>query len=178
MDSAMWWKIALSAVGGFALGIAVMVAANNWVRSNIDEERAQYMPAQWSSAGKAWPAFADWLKHGGRKLVRDAASSVAKDGMSETEVREVFGPPDLVVVGNDEFEAYRVAQMKGLGAAGAYFYKVGAFASLPGEIINEVFAIVFDSSGKTVYRMGFGTDAEDRLADIGSDTRSERRIAP
>lgn len=59
----------------------------------------------------------------------NAAFSAAKDGMSETEVREVFGPPDFIVVGNDEFKAYRVAQMKGLGAAGAYFYKVGSFVS-------------------------------------------------
>jgi hypothetical protein len=46
-----------------------------------------------------------------------------------TEVREVFRPPNFVVVGSDEFEAYRAAQMKGLGAAGAYSYKVGPFAS-------------------------------------------------
>ncbi len=98
--------------------------------------------------------------------------------MSETEVREAFGPPDFVIVGNDEFERYRVAQMKGLGGAGAYLYKVGPFASLDGKIDNEVFTIIFDSTGRTVYRMGFGTNDEDRLADIGSDTRSERRIAP
>jgi hypothetical protein len=172
----MWWKIALSAVGGFALGIAVMVTANHWVASQIQDARAQYLPAQWSSAGKEWPAFEDWLRHGGRKLVMDAAFSAAKDGMSETEVREVFGPPDLVIVGNDEFEAYSVAQMK--GAAGAYFYKIGPFATPTREIIPEVFAIIFDSTGRTVYRMGFGTGAGDKLADIGSDTRSERRIAP
>jgi len=174
----MWWKVALSAVGGFALGIAVMVIANHWVASQIRDDRAQYIPVQWSSAGKEWPAFADWLRHGGRKLVMDAAFSAAKDGMSETEVREVFGPPDLVIVGNDEFETYSVVHMKGLGAAGAYFYKIGPFATPTGEIIPEVFAIIFDSTGTTVYRMGFGTGAGDRLTDIGSDTRSERRIAP
>jgi len=36
----------------------------------------------------------------------DAAFSAARDGMSETQVRKTFGP--LVVIGNDEFEAYRV----------------------------------------------------------------------
>jgi len=146
--------------------------------SQTQDMRAQYLPKQWSSAGREWPAFADWLRHGGRKLVMDAAFSAASDGMSETQVRETFGPPDLVVVGKDEFAAYSVAQMKGLGAAGAYFYKVGPFAYPPEEIINDVFVIVFDSTGRTVYRMGFGTNDGDRLADIGSDTRSDRRIAP
>jgi hypothetical protein len=174
----MWWKLALSAVVGFALGTAVIVILTYRSALQIRDMRAQYIPAQWSSAGKEWSAFANWLRHGGRKLVIDAAFSTAKDGMSETEVREVFGPPDLVVAGDDEFEPYRVARMKGLGAAGAYFYKVGPFASDAGKIINDVFAIVFDSTGRTVYRMGFGTSDGDTLADIGSDTRSERRIAP
>jgi hypothetical protein len=174
----MWWKLALSAVGGFALGIALITILTYRLALQTQDMRAQYIPKQWSSAGREWPAFADWVKHGGRKLVMDAAFSTANDGMSETQVRETFGPPDLVVVGNDEFAAYRVAQMKGLGAAGAYFYKVGPFASPQGKIINDVFVIVFDSTGRTVYRMGFGTSDGDRLADIGSDTRSDRRIAP
>jgi hypothetical protein len=174
----MWWKLALSAVGGFVLGIAVIAIPTHLFVTQTREMGAQYIPTQWSSAGKEWPVFADWLRHGGRKLVMNAAFSAAKDGMSETEVREVFGPPDFIVVGNDEFKAYRVAQMKGLGAAGAYFYKVGSFASSSGKIVNDVFAIVFDSTGRTVYRMGFGTNDGDRLADIGSDTRSDRRIAP
>jgi hypothetical protein len=174
----MWWKFALSALGGFALGIVVIAIPVYRFVSHSQDVRVQYIPAQWSSAGKGWPAFADWLRHGGRKLVMDAAFAAAKDGMSEVEVRDVFGPPDLVVVGNDEFEAYRVAQMKGLGAAGAYFYKVGPFASTHGKIVNDVFAIVFDSKGRAVYRMGFGTGDGDRLANIGSDTRSDRRITP
>lgn len=173
----MWWKLALSAIGGFALGLAV-IAIPIWRELQIQDMRAQYIPTQWSSAGKDWPAFADWLRHGGRKLVMDAAFSAARDGMSETEVRKMFGPPDLIVVGNDEFAAYRFAQMKGLGAAGAYFYKVGPFASPGGKIINDAFVIIFDATGRVVYRMGVGTKDGDRLADIGSDTRSDRRIAP
>jgi hypothetical protein len=37
---------------------------------------------------------------------------------------------------------------------------------------------VFDPAGKVMYRMGFGVNDGDQLADIDSDTRSERRIAP
>lgn len=174
----MWWKVALSAIGGFALGIAVIAVPAYRFISQTQDIRAQYIPAQWSSAGKEWPVFAGWLRHGGRKLIIDAAFSGAKDGMSENDIREAFGPPDFVMVGNEEFKTYRVAQMKGLGAAGAYFYKVGPFASFKGEIINDVFAIIFDSTGRTVYRMGFGISDADRLSDIGSDTRSDRRIVP
>lgn len=88
-----------------------------------------------------------------------------------------MGPPDFVVVGDDEFAAYRTVHMKGLGAAGAYFYKVGAFVSSTGEISNDAFVIIFNSTGQSVYRMEIGTEDGDRLADIGSDTRSDRRVA-
>ena len=97
--------------------------------------------------------------------------------MSEAEVRMVLGPPDLVVVGPEEFQAYSVAHMRGLGAHGAYFYKIGRFAASPNQISAGVFAIVFDPAGKVVYRLGFGVNDDDRLADIDTDTRSERRIA-
>jgi hypothetical protein len=175
---AVWWKLALSAFVGFVLGIAVVATPIYWLAFRAPDMREHYIPTQWSSAGKDWPAFAYFLRHGGRRLIRDAAFSAAKDGMSEAEVREVFGPPDFVVAGNDEFDAYPVTHMKGLGASGAYFYKVGPFAERSDEIDNEAFAIIFGSTGKTVYGMGLSTNVGDRLTDIDSDTRSERRIAP
>jgi hypothetical protein len=127
------------------------------------------------SATVEWPAFAEWLRHGGRKLVTDAAFSAARDGMSEGDVRAMFGPPDFVVVGPEEFKSYSVAHMKGAG--GAYFYKIGRFADIPNRITSEAFVIAFDPAGRVVYRLGFGVNDGDRLADIDSDTRSERRIA-
>jgi hypothetical protein len=47
------------------------------------------------------------------------------------------------------FDAYPVTHMKGLGASGAYFYKVGPFAERSDEIDNETIAIIFGSTGKT-----------------------------
>ena len=96
--------------------------------------------------------------------------------MSESEVRATFGPPDFVVVGTEEFKAYLVAKMKRAG--GAYFYKVGRFADVQDKIVSEAFTIVFDPTGKVMYRLGFGVNDGDRLADVDSDTRSERRIVP
>jgi hypothetical protein len=98
--------------------------------------------------------------------------------VSEAEVRAIFGPPDFAVVGADEFNAYSIAHMRGLGAGGAYFYKVGRFAVVTNQLVSGAFAIVFDPAGKVVYRLGFGVNDGDSLADIGTDTRSERRIAP
>lgn len=79
----MWWKLTLAAVGGFALGIALIAIPIYRSALETRDMRAQYIPKQWTSAGSEWPAFADWLRHGGRKLVMDAAFSAAKDGMSE-----------------------------------------------------------------------------------------------
>jgi hypothetical protein len=138
--------------------------------------RTEYIPQRWSSAEKDWPAFAGWIRHGGRKLLTDAAFSAARNRMSETQIRAAFGPPDFVVVGDEEFKSYSVARMKGAG--GAYFYKVGSFADVPYKFINEAFAIVFDAAGRVTYRLGIGLNDGDRLADIDSDTRSERRIGP
>jgi hypothetical protein len=172
----MWWKLILVALGGVAIGIGVTTASFYLFHGAVRDMRAEYVPRQWSSADKEWPAFADWLRHGGRKLIEDAAFSTARDRMSEAEVRATFGPPDFVVVGPEEFKAYSVAQMRGAG--GAYFYKVGRFANVTNKLNSEVFAIVFDPAGRVIYRLGFGLNDGDRLADIDSDTRSERRISP
>jgi hypothetical protein len=68
--------------------------------------------------------------------------------------------------------------MRGLGARGYYLYKIGRFAVRPSQITGGVFAIVFNINGRVVYRFGFGVNDDDRMADIDSDTRSERRIVP
>jgi len=57
-------------------------------------------------------------------------------------------------------------------------YKVGRFADVPDRLTTEAFTIVFDPAGRVMYRLGFGVNDADRLADIDSDTRSERRIVP
>jgi hypothetical protein len=165
----MWWKLTLATLIGVIVGIAATVAPFYLFRAAVGDIRAEYVPKQWSSADKEWPAFADWLRHGGRKLIIDAAFSTAKDGMSEAEVRAIFGPPDFVVVGADEFKAYSVAQVRGAG--GAYFYKVGRFAQITNVLTSEAFTIVFDPAGKIMYRLGFGVNDGDKLADIDSDAQ-------
>jgi hypothetical protein len=172
----MWWKLTLAALFGIGIGIAGTTAVLYLFRAAARDMRAEYIPREWSSAGRRWPPFAERLRHGSRKLLEDAAFSAARDGMTENEVRTTFGPPDSVVVGPEESKARSVAQMS--GSAGAYFYKVGRFATIPDKLFSEVFAIVFDRAGKVMYRMGFGVNDGDQLADIDSDTRSERRIAP
>jgi hypothetical protein len=174
----MWWKLTLATIIGVAIGLGAIGIPLYRYNAAVRDIRSGYVPQRWSSAGKEWSPFADWLRHGGRKLVMDAAFSAAKDGISEAEVRAMFGPPDFVVVGAEEFKAYPMAQMRGLGTGGAYFYKIGRFADVPYKLISEAFTIVFDPAGKVIYRLGMGLNDGDRLADIDSDTRSERRIAP
>jgi len=174
----MWWKLALATLAGIAIGIAAATVGFYLGHATIRDARAEHFAEWWSSAGKDWFVFSNWLRHGGRRLVQDGAFSAAKNGMSEAEVRAAFGPPDFVVVGPEEFESYSVAHMRGLEARGAYFYKIGQFAALPDQVTGGVFAIVFNANGRVVYRLGFGVKDDDALADIDSDTRSERRIAP
>lgn len=170
----MWWKLTVAVLIGVVVGVAATVIPFYLRSAAIQDMRASYISQRWSAADREWRVFADWLRHGGRKLIIDAAFSAARNGMTEAEVRAAFGPPDFVVVGAEEFNSYRVAHMA--GAAGAYFYKVGRFAENPNTLTSEAFTIVFDSSGKTIYRMGFGVNDGDRLADIDTDTRSERRV--
>ena len=174
----MWSKLALAVLVGVIIGIAVTIVTIYLLsRGPIRNSYAQYLPQQWSSADKEWPAFADWLRHGGRKELSRAAFSAAEDGMSEAEIRATFGPPDLVVVGDEEFRPHEVAHM--VGAGGAYFYKLGRFASpVLNKLVSEAFVIVFDRDGRVMYRLGFGMDDGDGLADVDADTRSDRRIAP
>jgi hypothetical protein len=60
--------------------------------------------------------------------------------------------------------------------SGAYFYKIGRFAHLPTKFISDAFTIVFDPAGTVMYQLGFGVNEDDRLADIDTDTRTERRV--
>jgi hypothetical protein len=170
----VWWKLGLATLVGVAMGIAATCATLYLAHSTTRDMRAGYIPIGWSSANKDWPGFAEWLRHGGRKLLIDAAFTAAKDGMTEADVRAIFGPPDFVAVGGDELGAHQVVRMRGMG--GAYFYKIGKFAYLPNKLGSEAFTIVFDPTGRVMYRLGFGVNEFDRLAVIDSDTRSERRI--
>ena len=86
----MSWKLTLATLIGMAIGIGGTTAFFYVFHAAIRDIRAGYIPERWSSADKEWPPFADWLRHGGRKLVTDAAFSAARNGMSEAEVRATF----------------------------------------------------------------------------------------
>ena len=71
----------------------------SYILGTIVDAHIEEVRTSWPSTGRDWPEFANWLRHGGRKLVLHGAFGAAKDGLSEDEVRSIFGPPDLVVVG-------------------------------------------------------------------------------
>jgi hypothetical protein len=170
----MWWKLSFAMLLGVAMGIAGTCLSLYLIHASTSNMEAAYIPIGWSSANKEWPAFAAWLRHGGRKLLTGAAFIAAKNGMTEAEVRATFGPPDFVAVGGDELGAYPVVRMRGM--SGAYFYKIGSFAYSSNKFGSGAFTIVFDAAGTVMYRLGFGVNEDDRLADIDTDTRTDRRV--
>ena len=169
------WKVALTLLAGILIGVSVTVAFFYHAHSQARQQDAFHVRNGWSSADKEWVRFAEWLRHGGRKLILHAAFSVAEEGLTEDEVRTHLGPPDLVLVGPDELKGYQVVRMK--NAKGAYLYKIGRFAQLNGALYNDVFAIVFDERGKVISRLGFGEYDGSSLANLDTDTRSDRRVA-
>lgn len=174
----MWWKIALAVLFGVALGIAAIRMYHVSITGAVQDSRIDYVRSSWSSDNQEWSEFSEWLKHGGRYLLIDGAFAAAKDGLTEEQIRTNFGAPDRVVVGADELEEkLPTANMRGLGAEGAYVYKLGIFATPPSrDIFAQEFIIVFDRTGRVVYRLGGATHATDPESDINVDTRSERRI--
>ena len=176
----MWWKISLAMVSGAALGGAIVWTFFFLVADANRGYRVDYVRSSWSSANRNWAEFSDWLRHGGRKLVLDGANAAAKDGLTEEQIRSIFGPPDLVVAGTDELaEKLPSANMRGLEAEGAYVYKIGEFAQPPRQdIFAEQFIIVFGRTGKVVYRLSQGTYETGPETDIEVDTRTDRRIGP
>ncbi|MEZ5901310.1 MAG: hypothetical protein R3D51_17665 [Hyphomicrobiaceae bacterium] len=173
----MSWKLTPTA-SGLAMGIVTTILFYSFVLHSLSSGRAEYVQPSWSSEGREWSEFANWLRHGGRKLVMDGAFTAARNGLSEAEVRNTFGPPDLVVVGSQELEKFPAANMRGLGAYGLYIYKVGTFAHPPTkQIYSELFYIVFDRAGNVVFVMGGSGSNYEAVADIETDTRSDRRIA-
>ena len=176
----MWWKIALATACGAALGGTIVWAFFFLVADATRENRVEYVQSSWSSANRDWAEFSDWLRHGGRKLVLDGAHAAAKDGLTQEQIRSIFGPPDLVVAGTDELaEKLPTANMRGLGAEGAYVYKIGKFAQPPRrDIFAEQFIIVFGRAGKVVYRLSQATHETGPETDIEFDTRTDRRIGP
>jgi hypothetical protein len=58
------------------------------------------------------------------------AFDAAKKGMSEAEVRAIFGPPDFVVVSVEELNPNEQIWYSMAGKGGAYYYKIGRFADI------------------------------------------------
>ncbi|MEX2618189.1 MAG: hypothetical protein WD767_19040 [Alphaproteobacteria bacterium] len=174
----MWWKFALAMMSGAVLAVAILWTYKFLISDAVQDVRIGYVQSSWSSDNQDWDEFSKWLKHGGRKLLLNDAFSAAKDGLTEDQIRSFFGPPDLVVVGTDELEKKLPnANMRGLGAEGAYAYKLGEFAQPPSrDIFAEQLIIVFDRNGRVVYRLGQGTHVTGPETDVESDSRSDRRI--
>jgi hypothetical protein len=166
--------MALGMVVGVIMGVVATIATFYLAARSLRDTRVGHIPFGWSSADQKWDEFAIWLRQGGRRLLRDAAFAAAQDGMSEQEVRATFGPPDFVIAGAEELKGH--PQLRLRGAEGAYLYKIGRFVDLSGPISSEVFAIVFDSSGRVVHRLGFGVQESDTLANIDVDTRSDHKV--
>jgi hypothetical protein len=130
--------------------------------------------AAWSSANKDWREFAIFLRYGGRESLRGAANVAAQAGMSESDVRSLFGPPDQVAAGQSELRPYPGVHME--GRAGAYFYKVGPCPTDPRPHCM-VFVIVFDRDGRVIHRQSLGVLSDDQLANFDNDSRSDRVVA-
>ena len=102
----MWWKLGLATFIGIVIGVAATYGIFYLYFDAQKDTRSNYLPQRWSSAEKEWPAFADWLRGGGRAFVEDTAYWTATDGMTEEQVRVIFGPPDLVAIGDTELKAH------------------------------------------------------------------------
>lgn len=168
----MWWKFLLTGVVSFIAGAGAMLYTIYLVESAVMGDRERTLPTRWSAAGKDWPKFANWLRYGGRRDLERAAFSAMRDGLSEAEVRSILGPPDAVLVGKDEL---RGTGMEFQDAGGAYAYKLGPKAE-DDEILQNMFAVIFNAQGKVRYRFAFGVRDGSGLAAIDEDTRSERLI--
>lgn len=170
----MWWKLIFAVIATALTGAVAVTALLYRSYATVRDVRVDDLSTTWSSSGKDWASFSEWLRLGGRLSLRDAAFTAANNGITEADVRSRLGPPDLVIVGDAEFKSYPAVHMK--GASGAYFYKIGRFAIAPGRLGNETFAIVFDFNGRVMYCLGIGVADSDMLAAIDADTRTERRI--
>jgi hypothetical protein len=170
----MWWKFSLILIAGVLVGLAISIISFRHTYAHLIEQRAQEM-APWSSVNKNWGEFSVFLRYGGRESLRGAAQLATEIGMSEPEVRGLFGPPDQVAVGAAELMRYPGIYTK--GRAGAYFYKVGPCVMAPRPYCG-LFVIVFDATGKVIDRHNLGVAADEQLANFHNDTRSDRLIAP
>src|SRR5262245_5249511 len=169
----MWWKISLVLIAGFVLGVVISTIGFWRIYAHLLDGQSQEM-APWSSANKDWREFSIFLRYGGRQSLRGAAHLAAQSGMSESEVRGLFGPPDQVAVGQAELGPYPGIYTE--GKVGAYFYKVGPCPTDPRPYCM-VFVIVFDRSGKVISRQNLGVSPDDQLANFDNDSRSDRAVA-
>jgi hypothetical protein len=84
----------------------------------------------------------------------------------------------LVFVGAAELENFPPVKIGPATSEGVYVYKLGTFAEgTCCRIREKIFIIFFDRSGKVIFRRGNDVSPGGKVADIDSDTRSERRIA-
>src|SRR5262245_12362266 len=152
----MWWKICLALMASVLVAMAISIIGLQRTYAVLIEARSQEM-VPWSSANKNWKEFAIFLRYGGRETLIGAVHRCAETGMSEPEVRSLFGPPDQVAVRQDELMSYPGIYTK--GKAGAYFYRVGPCPMHPRPYCR-VFVIVFDANGKVIDRHNLGVPSD------------------
>jgi hypothetical protein len=170
----MWWKVSLAAMAGLCVGVVISICSFRVLYGHLIEWRSQDI-TPWSAANKDWKEFSIFLRYGGRESLLGAAHLAAEHGMSESEVRKLFGPPDHIAIGEGELTPYPAIRTK--GKAGAYLYKVGPCAMTPRPHCTG-FAVVFDGDGKVIDRQNLGVSTDDQLAKFENDSRSDRLIAP
>src|SRR6478752_8233020 len=120
----MWWKLLLAGLSGTVVGGCLVFYVFYLTHDASRDIRLVHFAKEWSSAGREWKPFAEWLRHGGRKFKYDIAVHSAKSGMTEDEIRAVFGPPDLVIGVDRLSSEFSAIYMRGLGATSAYLYKL------------------------------------------------------
>lgn len=189
----MLLKYLLVALLAFVLGIGVTLWYL-WIFGNVHlRDDFKNLRASWSADNKDWPSFAKWLDAGGRGYwLLDTAINGIRNDMSESEIRSVLGAPDLVVIGAEEYkQSASIHRLKPVGiggsdhgyihrlhrnAQGVYFYKTGRIAMRDGLINYTVLEIQFNSNGMVTDRFHFAVDPDSALADLWTDTRSNRLI--
>jgi hypothetical protein len=158
---------------GFVLGALAAIGIFWATDRAIADHQVQNIRHFWNSSGKSSQELELILRHCGRALLQSAAFRAAKIGSTEEQLRDIFGPPDLVLIGYelDERRArhHRLAQ-------GAYHYKLGRCGYDIEQIHFGIFVLEFDKEGLLLHALGLGLRDDHPLANQSSDTRTERRI--
>jgi hypothetical protein len=191
----MWKYFAVAAIA-FIVGAVASPFILRYIESYILHNSDAKLMEAWSSEGMDWTEFSRFIEAGGRAYWSGTVVfNCLEKGMDEEDIRRSIGPPDAVLIGNEEISSSFKLGVQVASSippdrrrpldhipylekdtVGLYVYKMDRIARDMSHIEQSVMRLEFSAHGQLMAAFIFPVSPSNPIGDFTHDTRTNRRI--